>query len=145
MNAKQEVFCRAYIIDFNGANAARRAGYSAKTAGQIAHSLLKKVEIRQQIKELDEARNRRLDLEADRVLRELCSIAFGNVGDFMLVCDDGRLDLTVLGASPEQLAAIASFQQSKHQTRQGARSLVKIRMHSKIKALTKLGEHLGLF
>ncbi|NLH47742.1 MAG: terminase small subunit [Myxococcales bacterium] len=45
LTAKQEAFCREYMIDFNGAAAARRAGYSERTANRIAHENLSKPDI----------------------------------------------------------------------------------------------------
>ena len=43
---KQSAFVREYLIDKNGTQAAIRAGYSKKTAGQIAEENLKKPEIK---------------------------------------------------------------------------------------------------
>jgi len=44
---KQEMFCRNYIIDFNGSAAAIKAGYSEHTAARIASQLLIKLDIQQ--------------------------------------------------------------------------------------------------
>lgn len=43
---KQAAFIREYLIDKNGAQAAIRAGYSAKTAASIAEENLRKPDIR---------------------------------------------------------------------------------------------------
>lgn len=40
LTRKQQAFIDAYLVCFNGAEAARRAGYSAKTARQTASDLL---------------------------------------------------------------------------------------------------------
>lgn len=45
MTPKQERFVAEYLVDLNGTQAAIRAGYSRKTAGQQAEQLLKKLEI----------------------------------------------------------------------------------------------------
>jgi len=45
MNAKQKLFIAEYLKDSNASAAARRAGYSERTAGAIGHELLKKPEI----------------------------------------------------------------------------------------------------
>ena len=45
LNDKQTAFVREYLVDFNATQAAIRAGYSKKTAGQLGHTLLKNVEI----------------------------------------------------------------------------------------------------
>ncbi len=49
---KQELFCKAYIVDYNATNAAKRAGYSEKTAGSIGSENLKKPEILARVREL---------------------------------------------------------------------------------------------
>lgn len=46
---KQRCFIDEYLIDFNATQAAIRSGYSAKTARQIGHSLLTKVDIKYEI------------------------------------------------------------------------------------------------
>ena len=45
LTARQERFCREYIIDYNATKAAVRAGYSEKTAYSIGSENLKKPEI----------------------------------------------------------------------------------------------------
>lgn len=40
LTQQQELFCREYVIDYNGTKAARRAGYSEKTARSQASRLL---------------------------------------------------------------------------------------------------------
>ncbi len=42
LTGKEEKFCREYIVDYNGTQAAIRAGYSPKSARQIASRLLTK-------------------------------------------------------------------------------------------------------
>lgn len=68
LSSKQEAFCREYIVDFNGTQAAIRAGYSEKTANRIASQILSKLDIQERIAELIEVRNKRVDLNADWVL-----------------------------------------------------------------------------
>lgn len=66
---KHEAFCREYVVDFNGAQAAIRAGYSERTARAIASELLTKPDIQARVKFLREASFARLDASADDVLR----------------------------------------------------------------------------
>ena len=51
MNEKQARFVHEFLVDRNGSAAAVRAGYSRRTAGQIAHELLKKPEIAAAVQE----------------------------------------------------------------------------------------------
>lgn len=51
---RQEKFCIEYLIDLNATQAAIRAGYSKKTAEALASRLLRNVNIRSRIKELQD-------------------------------------------------------------------------------------------
>lgn len=54
MTPRQEKFCIEYLIDLNATQAAIRAGYSEKTAYSMGQRLLKNVEIKSRIKELQD-------------------------------------------------------------------------------------------
>ncbi len=49
LSDKRQAFCREYMKDSNGTQAATRAGYSAKTANEQAARLLTNVSIKQEI------------------------------------------------------------------------------------------------
>lgn len=68
LTEKQEAFCREYLIDFNGTQAAIRAGYSEATAGVIASENLKKPNVASRMKELIAERSKRTEITADYVL-----------------------------------------------------------------------------
>jgi len=53
LTPKRAAFVREYLIDRNATQAALRAGYSPKGAGQKGHELLKNVDIREALEELD--------------------------------------------------------------------------------------------
>ncbi|CAG22438.1 terminase small subunit [Photobacterium profundum] len=66
---KHELFCFEYVAcNFNGAEAARNAGYSEKGARQRAETLLKREDIQDRIDEMKAERVNRLQLDADFVL-----------------------------------------------------------------------------
>lgn len=52
MTPKQEKFCEEYVKDFNGTQAAIRAGYSPKTAEATASRLLRNVKVQNRIQEI---------------------------------------------------------------------------------------------
>lgn len=54
MTPRQEKFCVEYLINLNATQAAIRAGYSKKTAEALASRLLRNVNIRSRIKELQD-------------------------------------------------------------------------------------------
>lgn len=71
LNPKQEAFAREYAIDHNATQAAIRAGYSEKTAGQIGFALLKIVEVRQLVDAYDLEAEARAEVSRDWILRGL--------------------------------------------------------------------------
>ena len=72
---KQEMFCREYVIDLNSAAAARRAGYSERSARITGHRLLTKDDIRRRISELQVGQSKRTQVDADFVVERLRAIA----------------------------------------------------------------------
>ena len=76
---KQKRFVSEYLVDLNATQAAIRAGYSVRTAKQIATENLSKPAISASIQAEMDKRSRRTEITADRVLKELAKIGFGNV------------------------------------------------------------------
>lgn len=52
LTAKQKAFCHEYLVDFNGTQAAIRAGYSKNTAQEISSENLSKPIIKKYVQEL---------------------------------------------------------------------------------------------
>lgn len=75
LNARQEMFCKEYLIDLNATQAAIRAGYSDKTASATASRLLANVKISARVKELKAKRADELELDAYWVLKRLKDIS----------------------------------------------------------------------
>lgn len=76
LNEKQVLFCLEYLKDFNGTQAAIRAGYSEKSAYSQAHDLLIKPEIKQYIEDSSRAIFNSSGINVERILAEITSIAF---------------------------------------------------------------------
>lgn len=89
MTPKQAAFVREYLIDLNASAAARRAGYSVRTADAIGRENLGKPTIAAAISEAQQKRADRTEVTADRVLKELARIAFFDIRK--LYSDDGTL------------------------------------------------------
>lgn len=71
LTPKQETFCQEYLVDLNGAAAARRAGYSEKTAHEQAAQLLAKLNISERIEELKRDRAGKVARTAQDALNDL--------------------------------------------------------------------------
>ena len=75
MTDKQSIFVREYLTCLNATEAAKRAGYSQKTAYSIGQRLLRNVEISNAINSAMSERSERTALNADYVLHSLHEIA----------------------------------------------------------------------
>lgn len=74
LTEKQKQFCNEFIIDFNGTQAAIRAGYSPKTANEQAAQLLAKLSIQEYLKKLIEKRNERTKITQDEVVANIVEV-----------------------------------------------------------------------
>lgn len=83
LTPKQARFAEEYLVDLNAAAAARRAGYSPRTADRTGHDLLRKPEIAAAIEGGRKAQSERAGLDAERVLREFAAVALADVGDVL--------------------------------------------------------------
>jgi len=92
LKRKQLAFCREYIKDWNGTQAAIRAGYSKDTANEQASQLLAKLSIR---KEIDSMVSKIMDDEKAeikaRVIEELRKIGFNDAERDDIYNKDGEL------------------------------------------------------
>ena len=87
LTQRQEMFCREYLVDLNGTQAAIRAGYSPKTANEQATRLLANVSVRSHVQKLMGDRVERVARSADDVLRDLHKIKEVNMRE----TDDGEM------------------------------------------------------
>lgn len=77
MTDKQKRFCDEYLVDFNATQAAIRAGYSNKYAGQNADKLLKNTNVKSYIDERIAEKQSQLIATQDEVLQYLTSVLRG--------------------------------------------------------------------
>jgi phage terminase small subunit len=96
LTRKQRVFVDEYLKCWSAAEAARRAGYSVKTAYSIGPRLLRNVEVAEAIK----ARLAEIHMGTDEALAILAEHARGDMGDLMAISSMGfSLDLEAARAS----------------------------------------------
>lgn len=139
---KQSQFAREYIIDFNATRAAIRAGYSEASAKSIACDLMAIPNVHDAIEAEMEKRTRRTHVTADRVIKELARVAFSDFRNFAK-WDAGGVDLIDSSAlSDDDSACVEEVGETI--SAQGAKSM-KLKLHSKIRALELLGKHTGAF
>ena len=71
LKKKEERFCQEYVIDYNGTQAAIRAGYKESDAANRATRLLRKAEVSARVHELEKEIAERLGLSQDYVVIQL--------------------------------------------------------------------------
>lgn len=75
LSKKEEKFCMEYAFDYNGTQAAIRAGYREASAANAAYRILKKPEARERVEEIQRDFNgRSLFASKERVLSELWDV-----------------------------------------------------------------------
>ena len=90
MTPKQKRFCDEYLIDCNATQAAIRAGYSEKTAKQIATENLAKPDLRAYIDERLAEMQSKTIADATEVMQYLTSVLRGESKSSVLsLCGDG--------------------------------------------------------
>jgi phage terminase small subunit len=141
LTPKQERFVEEYLIDLNATQAAIRAGYSAKTAREIAKENLTKPPIQEEIRKRRKEQMKRTQLTADKVLRELASVAFSTMRAF----GDWNADGFVVKDSKRLEFGNDRCVKRFTQTRTATGGSMRFELHDKVAALKLLGEHLGLW
>ena len=134
---KQERFINEYLIDRNGTQAAIRAGYSPKTANEQASRLLANVNVQAELKKRMKAREKRTEITQDKVLKELATIGFCKITDYLSVVNGSLIVKDTSEIELDRIPAISRIKPS-----QAGLELV---FHDKVKALELIGEHLGMW
>lgn len=158
LTEKMKRFAEEYIVDLNATQAAIRAGYSEKTAKQIANENLTKPDLQEYVQKLMDERSKRTEINADMVLREYAKLGFSNITDYLKVNTDYRIvdyEDTPEGKKPikelvqvveiydtdtvdrSKLDAVAEIKQTKDG--------IALKLHDKKGALDSIARHLGMF
>lgn len=146
LNEKQERFCKEYVIDLNGTQAAIRAGYSQETANEQASRLLTNVKVQQRVKELQDSIGKRLEITADMVVAELWALGVYNVKDF--VDDDNTIrKLAELERDVvKPVTGIKVTEKTVHfEGGEETTVTTELKLADKRAALVDVGRHIGIF
>lgn len=140
LNPQERRFVDEFLIDLNGAAAARRAGYTEKSSRSIASKLLTKDNVVAAVQQAMQKRSERTFISQDRVLKEFARIAFSNMRDFARWGASGVDFKEAEEISEDDAACIKEINET---TDEHGGSL-KIKLHDKHPALVWLAKHLGL-
>lgn len=148
LTPQQQRFVEEYLVDLNGGQAAKRAGYSDTNGShyQQAARLLRNVNISEAVDKALAARGERLGVKADRVVKELLRIAFADSRRTMRWDDERGLVFEPSDSlDDDTAAAISEVSEKVTETKKGIKREQRVKMHDKIRALELLGKHLGMW
>ncbi len=107
---KQQRFAEEYLVDLNVTQAAIRAGYTVRSAGQTGHKLM----MNDQIAELIQAGRDRIsttvEVTQDAIANELRLLGFSNMLDYITIGANGDAYVDLSDLTRDQAAAIASVE-----------------------------------
>ncbi len=148
LNERQKRFVDEYLKLPNATKAARRAGYSERTARQQGTRLLSNVAIQSSIAERSSKIREQADIDAAQVLERLTLMADTKIGD--LFDDEGKLlDPKELPAGAQYLVARLEIEENyelvgKERKRVFTGYTKKIKLESRLKALEMIGKHIAV-
>ena len=79
LSPRRALFAREYIVDLNATQAAKRAGYSDKSARTDGPRMLHNAVVQAEIHKLVKTQHAQVDLTAEKVIGALCEIGFANI------------------------------------------------------------------
>ena len=151
LNPRKQRFIQEYLVDFNGTQAAIRAGYSKKTANEQAARLLANVNIQRTISEAQKETAAKLEITKEEWLAELIRIYRADMRDFIDIdSDTGATRAKGYNEMPEGAGRIISCIAENRTIKEDAKgqdSIIfarfKFKLHDKLKAGEMIGKHLG--
>ena len=140
LTPKQEKFCHEYLKDFNGTRAAKAAGYSVKTAKQMATENLAKPDLQRYISHLVKKLNGEDPQDTiKKCIAELQMIAFGDYKDFVTWGAHGIESWTASNDLGEKTRLVQEVKETV--TKEGGSRSIKL--HDKKWAFEMLGKYYG--
>lgn len=138
LTEKQKRFAAEYLVDLNATAAAKRAGYSEKTACEQGSRLLANAKVREEIQKRQAKLQGKLECTQERVLEELAAIGFARGTDYAQIGPNGHVCLTPTEElTCRQRAAVLGIKETQFG--------VEIKLADKVRALELIGKHLGMF
>ena len=148
---RQRRFALAYAADpqHNGTKAALAAGCPKSSAHVMASRWLKKTEVQQLVEQFLGGLAKKYELSAEKVIQELCKLAFANMLDYFKINKKGVAFLSLSEITRDQAAAIREI--TLESCAQGpmkdgnVRRTLHLRLSDKVRCLELLGKFLKLF
>jgi phage terminase small subunit len=132
LSEKEQIFVIEYMRDFNATRAAIVAGYSKRSAYTEGWRMLKKADIKAELKRMQAEMAGAVWLDVKRVIEEYMKIAFADITDI------AKFDAFTVQLRDHKTVDGAVISEVK-QGKEG----VSIKLHDKIRALKELEKYLG--
>lgn len=147
MTPKQQRFVEEYLIDLNASAAARRSGYSAKTADAIGRENLGKPTIAAAIAAAQQARSERTKIDADWVLRTLAEEKTADLAD--LIDEHGNVKPVKDWPMTFRRGVVVGIEAFEEYAGSGADRVAvgmvrKVKLTDRTKHLELIGRHVGV-
>lgn len=143
LTPRQALFVVEYLKDFNGKQAAIRAGYSKTGAEVTASRLLRGGKVSQAVAAKVNRIANRLEISAERVLQERARLAFFDVRKLL---DATGKPKAIQDLDDDTAAAIQGLDVANIGSGEvGVGEVLKIKLADKNASLTALEKHLGLY
>lgn len=134
---------------FNQRKALIGAGFSEKTAKGRPSAVFGRKDVQKYIEHKREKLQSKFEVTEENVLAELAKIAFSNMGDLIVVQEDGSAVIDFNLMTPEQRAAMSEYAVEQYMEGRGDGAVPvkksKVKFHDKKGALELLGRKLGMF
>lgn len=137
LRPRQRAFVHHMIITGNASEAARRAGYSEKSAADTGSRLVRHPAVAAALAVAQDSALKRLAVTEDRVLTEIARIAFADLTDYLTWGPDGTVLKSSAMLDDDQSAAVAEVAET-------TAGRVRLKLHDKVRALDALAKRLGL-
>ncbi len=146
LTPKQLLFVKYYVVSKNATDAARRAGYSKKTAHSCGPRLLENAGVAKAIKSILDAQIKKVEddfaansITKERWMKELAVIGFADMKDYVKY-EDGKFRVVATeDLKSDRSRAIRKVKST--DTQHGGS--IEVELHPKLQALETLGKSLG--
>jgi len=148
LSVQHKAVVDAYMKHYNKAQALRDAGYAESTALRNV-DIFQRRDVQEEIERRQQRMAKKAEVDADYVIQKFKDIVEADLGDLLVINEDGTAYFDFNKARPEHLAALSEFTVDEISKGRGENAVpvsrIRVKLHDKLRALEALGKHLGLF
>lgn len=148
LTTRQQKFIEEYLLSGNASDAARKAGYSEKTAYSIGEENLRKPEIAAAIKKAHDLRKEKFKLDEDTILKSLIDIAFFDPMDVIEQKNGSfifKKEISKAIMKGANFTIYPEYQNKEDKKNKIIRARLSLQSGDRKGALELLGQHIGMW